>query len=103
MEKIPTAKEMLETWGLKAIDHLRKLADDLEYRALNKERDILAEEVISWCKLHVEAALKAASEKVETTSRWCNNDWEAENPVGFYHTEVNKDSILNAYPLDKIV
>jgi len=47
--------------------------------------------LINFAKLHVEAALKAASENAETE--------EYMIPGVFY---VNIDSILNAYPLENI-
>jgi hypothetical protein len=54
--------------------------------------------MIKFAKLHVEAALKAASEKVvmiDEGSFNSNEEWE-----DFYVTD--KDSILRSYPLDKI-
>jgi hypothetical protein len=44
--------------------------------------------MIEFAKLHVEAALKEASKN--TGHHYSNKDW------------VDKDSILNAYPLEKI-
>lgn len=43
-----------------------------------------------FAKLHVEAALKAASEKAEITY------------LNKYNLEIDKESILNSYPLDNI-
>jgi hypothetical protein len=46
--------------------------------------------MIQFAKLHVEAALKAASEDVELET------------YGSFGNSVNKDSILNAYPIENI-
>jgi len=46
--------------------------------------------LIEFAKLHVEAALKAAIEKAE---------WKGHTLAA---VEVDKDSVLDAYPLDKI-
>jgi hypothetical protein len=46
--------------------------------------------MIEFTKLHVEAALKEASEDVELET------------YGNFGNSVNKDSILNSYPLEKI-
>ena len=48
------------------------------------------EAIIEFAKLHVEAALKAASEDVELET------------YGSFGNSVNKESILNAYPLTNI-
>lgn len=47
--------------------------------------------MIEFAKLHVEAALKAATENVEYTKDSAGNDM------------VDKESILNAYPLTNII
>lgn len=73
--------------------------------------------LIEFAKLHVEAALKAASEKVQLnmykksqyskTSRWkrVSNEEEKEG-VDLFNYECqwkpSKKSILNAYPLENI-
>lgn len=49
--------------------------------------------LIEFTKLHVEAALKAAAEKAQIT-------YTQEKTWDF--TEVDKDSILNSYPLTNI-
>ena len=53
--------------------------------------------LIEFAKLHVEAALKEASEKAH---HYHVATWKCE-PKGI-QPEVNKDSILNAYPLENI-
>lgn len=50
--------------------------------------------MIAFARLHVEAALKAASEKA-------TQNYSEENVLGEFYT-INKDSILNAYPLENI-
>lgn len=52
------------------------------------------ERLIEFAKLHVEAALKAASEKAETK---IDENWSS--PGDF---EIDESSILNAYPLENI-
>jgi hypothetical protein len=54
--------------------------------------------MIEFAKLHVEAALKAASEKVELSDllhEFIEDSWEG-GPF------IDKDTILNAYPTDNI-
>ena len=74
MEKIPTAEEF---------------NNDIRYVTYS-----LDEKLITFAKLHVEAALKEASEKAKMID------------VGIDYSiilwEVNKDSIINSYPLDNI-
>ncbi len=70
--------------------------------------------MIEFAKLHVEAALKKASENAKWDSisndigfggsagyDFIDTDY-AGDPCTGYKISVNKDSILNAYPLDKI-
>jgi hypothetical protein len=56
----------------------------------------IAQAMIEFAKLHVEAALKAASEKAETLYE---PHWSGEQEGS---TCIDKDSILNAYPLTNI-
>jgi len=91
---IPTAEEFLNNtqegnsiWG-----DLLKDKGDVFY----------AEDVkiamIEFAKLHVQAALEAASEKADL------KDYEEYQYGGGYITkqEIDKDSILNSYPLENI-
>jgi hypothetical protein len=57
------------------------------------ELDQITELMREFAKIHVEAALKEASEKAEIT-------YTVEKTWDF--TEVDKDSILNSYPLTNI-
>jgi hypothetical protein len=66
MEKIPTVREFCQRWG-----------EDID----------IEHAMIEFAKLHVEAALEAASEKGR-----CSNGTSV----------VIKDSILNSYPLENI-
>jgi hypothetical protein len=51
--------------------------------------------MIEFAKLHVEAALKEASEKVEY-------DVNHDTLLNYFPVVIDKDSILNAYPLENI-
>ena len=53
--------------------------------------------LIEFAKYHVEQALKAASQVAETEEEWSN----PYDPESSYYI-VNKESILNAYPLENI-
>jgi hypothetical protein len=68
MEQIPTAKELFDKM-LSANDEVTS-----------------TEMMIEFAKLHVEAALKAAAENVQTNYFYTEDD------------PIDKDSILNSYP-----
>jgi hypothetical protein len=53
--------------------------------------------MIEFAKLHVEAALKEVSKKAVLTDEVCDVLQEH-----WFDEYIDKDSILNAYPLDKI-
>jgi len=55
------------------------------------------EQKIEFAKLHVKSALKAASEKGEAVVR-TNSQWTSSKVTA----SVNKESILNSYPLKNI-
>jgi hypothetical protein len=55
------------------------------------------EKLIIFARLHVESALKAASEKGEAFVR-TNGEWTSSKVTA----GVNKESILNSYPLENI-
>ena len=76
MKKIPTAEEILS----KKFSELKSSFD------LNDVKDCMVE----FARLHTEAALKEASEDVELET------------YGNFGNSVNKDSILNSYPLTNI-
>jgi len=77
MEKIPTATDILQK-------HVPN-----RYPKENPWKQAM----IEFAKLHVEAALKEVVENVEI------NDYDEH---GQYSPDVDRDSILNSYPLDKI-
>ena len=92
MSKIPTAEEILikESILLKTIEESGNFPLNLTRDThIGTAKDI-KKAMIEFAKLHVEAALKEANRKVIVT---------------YYYDEgirVNKDSILNAYPLTNI-
>ena len=77
-------------------------------------KDIAISDILEFTKLHVEATLKAASEK----ATWKHESFDtyfgdsrdfdfidtdgAGDPSTGHNVFVDKDSILNSYPLDKI-
>ena len=73
MKNIPTAEEFFEQGGT------------------------YPELAIEFAKLHVQAALQAASEKAETR---LNTNYSLDSDNWDY--SVDSSSILNSYPLDKI-
>lgn len=79
--RIPTAEEFFDSSSL-------KISNDTEYKYIQK---VIKEKAIEFAKLHVEAALKAASEDAHTKDVPYTDD-----------VEVDKDSILSAYPLENI-
>ena len=85
MEKkiIPTANELFEQYH--------------GFEADSSSRDIISL-MIEFAKLHVQQALKEASEKALMEEDWVW-DGEEENHV---YTGVDKDSILKSYPLENI-
>lgn len=81
MEKIPTAEEFLINLGFPG----------------HAKHGLAKKWMIEFAKLHVEAALKEASENVKV-HRDSNGEWVSSN----VKCHVNKDSILNSYPLENI-
>ena len=58
---------------------------------LREDADVSYEEaMIQFARFHVKEALKQASENAEIVDKY------------FHDVEIDKDSILNAYPLDNI-
>jgi len=57
------------------------------------KREDVSKKMIEFAKLHVKAALEAASGKAEL---------EGDEGSDFSYISVDKDSILNAYPLENI-
>lgn len=93
------------------VDYLQENPEEVAY---------YSEEIKNYVNLHVEAALKAASEQVnliarhynakteETTFEPCEGDvyWEGhpeDQSIPDLTIEVDKQSILNAYPKENIL
>ncbi len=100
MKEIPTAEEFLNNYRFEAGEHIG-----------NRDLDTIIKFAKDFTKLHVEAALKAASENViidtfvkNRNKRWIKKEGEFDfDPTYFEHKyAANKKSILTAYPFDKI-
>lgn len=85
MKNIPTAEEFLKSKGLFNDKSMR-----LQNIGLTS-----SEAMIEFARFHVEAALKAAAEDV-----W----WDVNDDADLHNVNItiNKDLILNAYPLTNI-
>lgn len=92
MEKIMTAEEYVHTQYLKRREEVGPGQFYPEPPSTEQIKDM-----IEFAKLHVEAALKAASINAETEQEAGN----LYDPEDRYYV-VNKDSILNAYPLENV-
>lgn len=92
MGKIPTARELL-------------------YKRANIDRDengdrvffdwLIEEVAIEFAQLHVQAALEAASENVKKDLLPEDQRSDSRTP-SMWDVIIDKDSIVNAYPLDQI-
>jgi hypothetical protein len=80
MKDLPTAEEVIAK-----IVKFESTNDTIECTVYS-----LSQLMIEFAKLHVEKALKNASEDVELET------------YGNFGNSVNKDSILNSYPLENI-
>lgn len=69
-------------------EEFRKLNTSTAFINSNKEAEYCMKQ---FAKLHVEAALKQGSEKATAGNEDC-----------YYSSLIDKESILNAYPLDNI-
>jgi hypothetical protein len=88
MEKIPTAEEFL-----KDLQHgYEETGEYKMYFAID-----IPDKLREFAKLHVEAALKEASEKGEAVVR-TNGEWTSSKVTA----GVNKESILKSYSLENI-
>ena len=76
MKQLPTAQELLQTKGIGGV-----------------QAKTISEWMIEFTKLHVEAALRSAAENAGVNWNGAGSDLDA---------LVDKQSILNAYPLDNI-
>ena len=110
MEKLPTAEAfMLSSRISNPVGEMFRLNLSRDCH-VKTEKDI-QQAMIEFAKLHVEAALKAASENVivdtfakNRNKRWVKKEGEFEfDPTDFEHKYVaNKNSVLSSYPLNKI-
>lgn len=116
--KIPTVEEIIKTHYDNVKNHFYNFdksgKETYEEYAKRNPLPNLNEAIIEFAKLHVEAALKVASEN----AKWSCTDTEisfgdtrdfdfkdtdyAGDPCTGYNIFVDKNSILNAYPLDLI-
>jgi len=94
MSKIPTAEEFFKKYS----DNTSLAEGHYDYLV---EKDSFKEAMIEFAKLHVEEALKEASEKAKTDYEYLGESGEFED-IPVYEYFVDKDSILNAYPLENI-
>lgn len=99
--ELPTAKEARDSFINGAIERL--LSTEYE------EKDYLEECFIEFAKLHVEAALKAASKEVKMKGEalTTSEPIDEEELIDLLYSQdigisVNKDSILNAYPSSNV-
>lgn len=80
MKQIPTAEEFL----------------DLQHKTVPSTKFDIRQVMIEFAKLHIEAALKASYDNAEIEN--CGNPYDSEDDSKC----VNKNSILNSYPLENI-
>lgn len=91
MKQLPTIEEFyIEKWGVCPMIE-KEIALHSYYEMLSFAKE--------YAKLHVEAALESAAEKVKT---YTEEDYDKRNGEFIYTQVVNKQSILNAYPLENI-
>lgn len=84
LDKIPAAEEFL-------------IASEAYFNQDNAPQNLNAEMLKAFAKLHVTAALRAAADNAKI-----DTDPFDEDEGSWIFMEINKDSILNAYPLDNI-
>ena len=87
MEQIPTAKDYIS----------KNLTDFWEGGKAQYNGEDVEKTMIEFAKLHVEAALKQASEEAKITY-----DYSGNTGSEYCDEFVDKDSILNSYPLENI-
>ena len=89
MSKIPTAEEWLNKHALECLE--KNCADINELKCI----------MIHFAREHVEEALKEAIEKAVTDYEYAGETGEF-NDISVYDYFVDKESILNAYPLGNV-
>lgn len=102
MTKIPTSEEFLVKSDVFSKPEISNFNLVLHRDAHVQAQRNIKQAMIEFAKLHVEAALKAASEKVIMLD--INEDCHIEDDEGNYPDfyVIDKTSILTAYPLDQI-
>jgi hypothetical protein len=94
MNYIPTAEEFTKIL----------LTEIANCRGVRVQSAVVEEKFIEFAKLHVEAALKAASEKARIC-KMCDYNNEMYMYIQSSDSSdftISKDTIINAYPLDLI-
>jgi hypothetical protein len=84
--RLPTAETLLESYRFKAGEHIG-----------NSDYNLMCKFAIEFAKLHCEAQLKSILEKAKVKKTVTSGGIRSIKHV------VDKDSILTAYPLDKII
>jgi hypothetical protein len=97
-DKIPTAEQFTRQTSI-----LHDMWDNTRGQGEWNQKEI-NKILVEFAKLHVEAALKAASEKVSLTDFAYEflQEGAYEDADGNKVDAIDKDTILNAYPLDNI-
>ncbi len=93
MNKIPTAEEYLISKGMNNVGHYGLLITD---PSKQKMHQIMEDYAKIKAKFYVEAALKAASENAFITNHKPTLDDDR------FYKKIDKNSILNAYPLENV-
>jgi hypothetical protein len=96
MEKILAAEEFIQDYLDVDCDFMESMTTQLD-NCSGFGFDNIPDLMVEFAKYHVEAALKAASEKINLTDEVCEalqNHW--------FKEYIDKDSILNSYPLTNI-
>ena len=93
MNKIPTAEEFFMEYLDVDCDFMESMREQLD-KCSGFNFDIITDIMLEFAKLHVQAALEAASYNAEIT-------WDALPVIGDFQI-IDKDSILTAYPLENI-
>lgn len=94
MEKIPTAEERFEEFFSTFPRHGVYLAENWKKEIIEIANKLANDK----SKFYVEAALKQASKKVTCSEEYQYDEYD--NP--FLIAKINRDSILNSYPLENI-
>ena len=96
MEKILTATEFIQDYLDVDCDFIESMEEQLNNCSgfgFDNIPDLMAE----YAKYHVEAALKAVLDKIRLSDEVCEVLQKH-----YFEEYINKESILNSYPLDNI-